>query len=114
MLTVKLNNGNEDDRTFYVNDVQDLKRVMDNILDDFQKCLENEMNEDKIALQRIFDNSDYDNEDDLIEWIEKMKGLESDLRNSDFDDIDEMVDRIDNLECAIDDIFHSADDVRRW
>ena len=115
MLTVKLYNGDETtERSFYINDVQDLKRVMDNILDDFQKTLEQSANEDKIMLERLVDKAGVNDVDELEDWIEEAYEMKDALDSSDFTSIDDMTDRIETLENAIDDIFHSADDVRRW
>ena len=115
MLIVKFNNGSElEDRTYNVCDITDFRLMMNTLLDEFQKVLEQNRSEERIELERVLDASDYDNADDLIEWIERMQEIESDLNNSDFDDVEEMKDRIETLESAIDNIFHEADDVRRW
>ena len=115
MLTVKLNNGNEsnnEDRTFYINDVQDLKRVMDNILDDFQRCVENEMSEDRIALERLVDAAGVTDVNELEDWIKDAYEVMDALRSSDFDSVDEMTERIESLSTAIDDAYDYIDSAR--
>mgnify|MGYP007070306178 CR=1 FL=1 len=76
MLTVKIQNGDEMERTFYVNDLQDLKRVQDNLIDDFQKVLAQDESEEKIELGRILDASDYDNAEDRESLISILRSLQ--------------------------------------
>ena len=112
MLTVKLNNGSEDERTFYVNDVQDLKRVMDNMLDDFQRCIENDKNEDRIALERLVDIAGVSDADELEDWVKEAYEVMDALNSSDYNSIDEMTERIDSLNSAIEDAYDYVDSAR--
>ena len=119
MLTVKLNNGVGEEsnatteRTFYINDVQDLKRVMDNILDDFQTCLENEKNEDRITLERLVDMAGVSDVDELEDWVRDAYEIKDALDSSDYDSVDEMTERIDELATAVDEAYEALRYVAR-
>lgn len=110
MLTVKIQNGDEMERTFYVNDLQDLKRVQDNLIDDFQKVLAQDELEEKIRLERILDSTDFDDVDDLIKWINEMKELEDDINHSNYDNIEDMLEQLDNMSSVLSDVYYAVRD----
>ena len=110
MLQVKIQNGDEMERTFYVNDLLDLKRVQDNILEDFQRVLNQDKTDEKIELERILDASDFDNADDLIEWMHEVKEIKDCLDSSGYDSIDEMTEKIDDMSEALSEIYNISRD----
>lgn len=110
MLTVKLNNGNEcngEDRIFYINDLYDVKRLQDNILEEFQKVLEQEKSEDRITLERLVDAAGCSDEDELEDWIRDAYDVKDALDSSDYDSVDEMTERIDELANAVDEAYEA-------
>lgn len=121
MLTVKLNNGNYDGDgcIFTIENVEQFRQFQNTLISEFiesevQRRIESEGIDYKEDLERILDAADYDNADDLIDWIAEAKDVYDDLRYSDYDSISDMTSRIEELESAIDDIYHSADNVRNW
>ena len=119
MLTVKFNNGSGlGDNEFTIENVEQFRQFQNVLISEFiesevERRIENEAIDCREELEQILEASDYDNADDLIEWIEKMQEIERDIDDSDYDDISEMTDRIEQLENAIDDIYYQAQDVRR-
>ncbi len=114
MFTVKINTGiDNEEKVFNVCDLTDFRNLANDLFDRLDEALANNKNEDKIELERVLDASDYDNADDLIEWIERMQEIERDLNETDYDDISELTDRIEQLENAIENIYYEAQDVRR-
>ena len=116
MLTVKLNNGNEsnnEDRTFYINDFIDLKKVVNEVIDGFQACIENEKTEDRITLERLVDLAGCSDEDELEDWIRNAYDIKDALDSSDYDSIDEMTERIDELANAVDEAYEALRYVAR-
>lgn len=123
MLTVKFNNGNGlGDNEFNIETIDQFRQFQNVFVTEVVTTLVEaevakkmeEMDEYKEDAERIIAASDYDNADDLIEWIERMQELESDLERSDYDDISNLVDRVQQLEEVIDNIRYEVEDVRRW
>ena len=106
MLQVKIQNGDEMERTFYVNDLQDLKRVQDNLVDDFQKVLAQDESEEKIQLERILDASPCDDADELIDWIHEMREIKDDLDRSDYDNVLDMIGKLEEMSDALSEIYN--------
>lgn len=79
MLQVKIRYGDEVEKLFFISDLQDLKRVQDNLIDDFQKVLAQDRSEEKIQLERILDASPCEDVDELINWIQEMRDLNDNL-----------------------------------
>lgn len=116
MLTVKIQNGELNEvgdtlleRTFYVNDLQDLRRVYDNILDDFQKVIAQEQDEKRIEVERLLDNSPFDSISELSDWVQDAV---SELDRRGYDNVEDAMDRLEQLESAIEDIYYTANDAR--
>ena len=122
MLQVKIqyNEGNE--RLFYINDILDVKRVMDNILEDFQRVLAQDASDNRVDLERVLEASPFDNPDNLIDWLNEIAELtmgdhtairdwaeiSDQLDRMGYDNVEEMADRIDRLQSSINDIFYTA------
>ena len=122
MLQVKIqyNEGNE--RLFYINDILDVKRVMDNILEDFQRVLAQDASDNRVDLERMLEASPFDNPDNLIDWLNEIAELtmgdhtairdwaeiSDQLDRMGYDNVEEMADRIDRLQSSINDIFYTA------
>ena len=126
MLTVKIQYGDDMERLFYVNDLQDVKRVSNNLMDDFQKVLEESKSEERIELERLIDKSPCEDADGLSDWInrvcdicdgdtgrlEELAGIYYDLQHSDYDSVEDLLDRVRQLEECIDNIYYEVQDMR--
>ena len=118
MLTVKLNNGvgeesvGTTERIYYINDVEDLKTLALNVLDEFKSCLEQEKSEERILLERLVDKAGVSDIDELEDWIEEAYEIRDALDSSDYDSIDEMTERLDELNNAVDEAYETLRYVR--
>ena len=101
MLKVTINSGNAPERSIYVNDLVDIKVVQDAVLDEFQKVMAQEAEDDKIILQRILEKADCETVSDLDDYIENAVELQDALDSSDYDSIDEMTEAIDGMKDAL-------------
>lgn len=101
MLKVTINSGNAPERSIYVNDLLDIKVVQDAVLDEFQKVMAQEDEDDKIILQRILEKADCETVSDLDDYIENAVELKDALDSSDYDSIDEMTEAIDGMKDAL-------------
>ena len=101
MLKVTINSGNALERSIYVNDLLDVKVVQDAVLDEFQKVMAQEDEDDKIILQRILEKADCETVSDLDDWVENTVELKDALDSSDYDSIDEMTEAIDGMKDAL-------------
>lgn len=108
MLTVTIKNGDENSKEYWVNDLGDLKVVQGAITDEFQKVLAQDKSEEKIELERILDASDFDDADDLIDWIHDAKEMQDDLNRTDFSTVGDMADALENMTNALSDIYYIA------
>lgn len=108
MLTVTIRNGDENSKEFWVNDLGDLKAVQVAITDEFQTVLAQDKSEEKIELERILDSSDFDNADDLIDWIHKMQEMESELDRTDYNNVGDLADDYERVMSSMSDIFYVA------
>ena len=114
MLTVKLNNGGEnEERIIYINDFIDLKKVVNDLIDGFQACIENERREDRITLERLVDLAGCSDEDELETWIRDAYEFKDALDSSDYDSVDEMTERIEELANAVDEAYEALRYVAR-
>ena len=112
MLKITINNGMDAERSIYINDLLDVKVVQDAVIDEYQKVLARDVEDEKIELSRVLDAADCEDVSELQSWVEEVVELKRDLDNSDYDSIDDMLERIGVLEEAIDNIYWSAADVR--
>lgn len=110
MLTVKIQCGDETERTFYVNDILDVKRVQDNLLEDFQRVLAQDKSEEKITLERLIDKVGVTDEDELDSWVEEAYEVMDELHSSDYDSIDDMTEALDKMASALSDIYYTSRD----
>lgn len=110
MLTVTIKNGDENSKEFWVNDLGDLKVVQGAITDEFQKVLAQDKSEEKIELERILDASDFNDADDVVEWILEAKEMLDDLSRTDFSTVSDMADALENMTGALNDIYYIARD----
>jgi t-SNARE complex subunit (syntaxin) len=101
MLKVTINSGSAPERSIYVNDLVDIKVVQDAVLDEFQKVMAQEAEDDKIILQRILEKADCETVSDLDDYIENAVELQDALDSSDYDSIDEMTEAIDGMKDAL-------------
>lgn len=113
MLKITINSGDAPERSIYVNDLLDVKVVQDAILDEFQKVLAQDVEDEKIELSRVLDAADCETVSELQDWVEEATELRRDLDNSDYDSIDDMLERISELEETFDSIYWAVNDVRR-
>lgn len=109
MLKVTINSGNAPERSIYVNDLLDIKIVQDAVLDEFQKVMAQEDEDDKIILQRILEKADCETLIDLDDWVENAVELKDALDSSDYDSIDEMTEAIDGMKDALYEISKTTD-----
>lgn len=113
MLKVTFSKGDvNSDRTFYVNDLMDVKRVQDTLIDETQRVFAEDDEAKDEKLRQIFEMVDCETVFELYDWVSDMVELQNDLDRSGYDSIEDMVDRIGTLEEAIDSIYWSANDVR--
>ena len=101
MLKVTINSDSAPERSIYVNDLLDVKVVQDAVLDEFQKVMAQEAEDDKIILQRILEKADCETVSDLDDYIENAVELKDALDSSDYDSIDEMTEAIDGMKDAL-------------
>ena len=111
MLKVTINSGSAPERSIYVNDLLDIKIVQDAVLDEFQKVMAQEDEDNNIILQRILEKADCETVSDLDDWVENAVELKDALDSSDYDSVDEMTEAIDGMRSALEDIYSSA---REW
>ena len=110
MLKVTITSGNAPERSIYVNDLLDIKIVQDAVLDEFQKVMAQEDEDNNIILQRILEKVDCETVGDLDDWVENAVELKDALDSSDYDSIDEMTEAIDGMKDALYEISRSAED----
>ena len=108
MLTIKIQSGDEMERTIYVNDLYDVKNVQNTVLEEFQKVLENDKSEERIELERLVDKAGVSDVDELEDWIREAYDIKDALDSSDYDSIDEMTERIDELATAVDEVYEAV------
>ena len=126
MLKVTINSGDAPERSIYVNDLLDVKVVQDAVLDEYQKVLAQDVEDERIEIERLLDASPCDSISELQEWVESIceicdgdtdeldniKEMKRELDDSDYSNMDEVWDRINTLEETIDSIYWAVSDVR--
>ena len=112
MLKITINNGMDAERSIYINDLLDVKVVQDAVIDEYQKVLAREVEDEKIELSRVLDAADCKTVSELQDWVEEVVELKRDLDNYGYDSVEDMMGRINDLEEAIDSIYWAANDVR--
>lgn len=110
MLTVTIENGDENSKEFWVNDLGDLKLVQGAITDEFQKVLAQDKSEEKIELERLIEASPCNDVEELTDWIDKMADFEDELSRTNYSCIGDLVDEYDRMQSALSYVYYLVRD----